>query len=124
MATLTAPKTLDSFSPLTGDRIGAVPVLSPEEVQCVVDDVASVQPFWAELPLAGRARYMKRAAQVILDGMDELARLLAQEQGKPVNEALIMEIIPTIDALNWIADAGQQILSDERIPQPQAFTKL
>src|SRR5205085_2180219 len=29
-----------------------------------------------------------------------------------------------IDALHWIADAGQQILADERIPQPQAFTKL
>ena len=35
-----------------------------------------------------------------------------------------MELIPTIDALHWIADAGQQILADERIPQPQAFTKL
>ena len=35
-----------------------------------------------------------------------------------------MELIPTVDALGWIADAGQQILSDERIPQPQAFTKL
>jgi succinate-semialdehyde dehydrogenase/glutarate-semialdehyde dehydrogenase len=35
-----------------------------------------------------------------------------------------MELIPTIDALHWIADAGQQILADERIPQPQVFTKL
>src|SRR5205823_993141 len=35
-----------------------------------------------------------------------------------------MELIPTVDALGWIADAGQQILSDERIPQPQAFTKM
>jgi succinate-semialdehyde dehydrogenase/glutarate-semialdehyde dehydrogenase len=67
---------------------------------------------------------MKRAAQAVLDQMDDLARLLAREQGKPVNEAYIMELIPTIDALHWIADAGQQILSDERIPQPQAFTKL
>ena len=62
MATLTAPKTLDSFSPLTGERVGSVPTLQPEEVQAVVDDVASVQPFWAELPLEGRARYMKRAS--------------------------------------------------------------
>src|SRR5881392_812835 len=124
MATIAAPKTLDSFSPLTGERIGSVPTLQPQEVQAVVDDVASVQPFWAQLPLAGRARYMKRAAQAILDQLDDLAQLLAREQGKPINEAYIMELIPTVDALNWIADAGQQILSDERIPQPQAFTKL
>src|SRR3954452_11658620 len=124
MATIAAPASLDSFSPLTGELVGSVPTLTPDEVQAVVDDVASVQPFWAQLPLAGRARYMQRTAQVILDQIDELARLLASEQGKPVNEALIMELIPTIDALNWIADAGQQILSDERIPQTQAFTKL
>src|SRR5437763_1589730 len=124
MATVAAPRPLDSFSPLTGERVGSVPTLRPEDVQAVVDDVASVQPFWAQLPLSGRATYMKRAAQAILDQLDDLARLLAREQGKPINEAYIMELIPTIDALGWIADAGQQILSDERIPQPQAFTKL
>jgi succinate-semialdehyde dehydrogenase/glutarate-semialdehyde dehydrogenase len=117
-------KVLESFSPLTGERIGSVPTITPAEVQAVVDDVASVQPFWAQLPLAGRARYMKRAQQAILDQIDDLARLLAREQGKPINEAYIMELIPTVDALGWIADAGQQILADERIPQPQAFTKL
>src|SRR5436190_5843943 len=124
MTTVAARASLDSYSPLTGERIGSVATVRPEDVQGVVDDVASVQPFWAQLPLAGRARYMQRAAQAILDQLDDLARLLAREQGKPINEAYIMELIPTIDALNWIADAGQQILADEKIPQPQAFTKL
>src|SRR3954449_4808053 len=85
-------KVVESFSPLTGERIGAVPALSPDEVQGVVDDVASVQPFWAQLPLSGRARYMKRAAQVILDQIDDLAELRAREQGKPINEAYVMEL--------------------------------
>ena len=56
----------------------------PEEVQSVVDDVASVQPFWAQLPLPDRARYMRRAAQAIIDDLDELARQLSREQGKPM----------------------------------------
>jgi acyl-CoA reductase-like NAD-dependent aldehyde dehydrogenase len=123
-AAKTNGKVQESFSPLTGERIGSVPALSPEDVQAVVDDVASVQPFWAQLPLAGRARYMKRAQQALLDQIDDLAQLLSREQGKPINESYIMELIPTVDALGWIADAGQQILADERIPQPQAFTKM
>ena len=41
---------LESFSPLDGARLGAVETVSPEQVQSVVDDVASVQPFWAQLP--------------------------------------------------------------------------
>ena len=34
-----------------------------------------------------------------------------------------MELIPTIDALHWCADAGPKILADEKIRYPQLFLK-
>ncbi|MGH2847319.1 MAG: aldehyde dehydrogenase family protein, partial [Thermoleophilaceae bacterium] len=109
---------LESFSPLDGASQGAVPTVRPDQVQAVVDDVASVQPFWAQLPLADRARYMRRAGQAVIDQLDDLARLLSREQGKPVSESYVMELLPTIDSLHWIADAGPGILEDERIRLP------
>jgi acyl-CoA reductase-like NAD-dependent aldehyde dehydrogenase len=109
---------LESFSPIDGRSLGAVPTITPEQVQGVVDDVAEVQPFWAQLPLADRARYMRRTAQVLIDSLDELTALLTREQGKPRNESYVMELLPTIDALHWIAKAGPEILADERIPLP------
>jgi acyl-CoA reductase-like NAD-dependent aldehyde dehydrogenase len=109
---------LESFSPLDGSLLGAVETVRPEQVQAVVDDVASVQPFWAQLPLTDRARYMRRAAQAIIDQLDELATLLTREQGKPINESYVMELLPTIDSLTWLADSGPGILADERIPLP------
>src|SRR2546421_11232665 len=109
---------LESFSPLDGARLGAVETIRPEQVQSVVDDVASVQPFWAQLPLTDRARYLRRAAQAIIDQLDELATLLTREQGKPINESFTMELLPTIDSLRWLAEAGPGILEDERIPLP------
>jgi len=112
---------LESFNPATGERIGSVPTLRPEDVQAVVDDVAGVQPFWAQLPIADRARYMRRAAQVIIDDLDGIARLLSREQGKPVTESYVMELVPTIDALHWIAGNAGQILEEERIRNPQVF---
>jgi acyl-CoA reductase-like NAD-dependent aldehyde dehydrogenase len=115
------PRELESLNPATGERVGAVPTLLPEEVQAVVDDVASVQPFWAQLPIADRARYMRRAAQVIIDDIEDLAALLSREQGKPINEAYVMELLPTIDALHWIARNAEEILADEKIKTPQVF---
>jgi acyl-CoA reductase-like NAD-dependent aldehyde dehydrogenase len=47
---------LESFNPATGELIGTVETIKPDEVQGVVDDVAEVQPFWAQLTLADRAR--------------------------------------------------------------------
>jgi acyl-CoA reductase-like NAD-dependent aldehyde dehydrogenase len=115
---------LESFSPATGELLGSVETLKPGKVQGVVDDVAEVQPFWAQLSLADRARYMLRAADVLLDEVDELAELLSREQGKPRVECYSMELLPTVDALHWIADAGPDILADERQAMPQAFLKM
>jgi acyl-CoA reductase-like NAD-dependent aldehyde dehydrogenase len=116
-----AAPVLESFSPTTGERLGAVALVAPEAVQGIVDEVAQVQPFWAQLPFADRSRYMRRAAQVVIDELDEIRDLIAREQGKPRVEAYTMELLPTIDALNWIAAQGPEILGRERIRTPQPF---
>jgi acyl-CoA reductase-like NAD-dependent aldehyde dehydrogenase len=121
--TATAPATLESFNPSTGARIGAVETTAPEDVATVVEQVAKVQPFWSGLTLGDRARYMERAAQVVIDEGDGIRDLIVTEQGKPRNEAFSMEVLPTIDALHWIAREGQRLLADEKVPMPQLFLK-
>src|SRR5207248_5117685 len=106
-------------NPATGQVLGSVPLTAPDDVQGVVNDVAKVQPFWAQLTLEDRARYLERAAQVVIDEGDDIRDLIVREQGKPRNEAFAMEVLPTIDALTWIAGHGPQILDDEKIPMPQ-----
>jgi acyl-CoA reductase-like NAD-dependent aldehyde dehydrogenase len=113
-----AKSALESFNPATGELIGSVETLTPAKVQGVVDDVAEVQPFWAALTLEDRARYMRRAGDVLLAEIDEIAELLTNEQGKPRVESYTMEILPTIDSLKWIADNGPEILSDEKLSMP------
>ena len=114
---------LESSNPATGEPIGSVSITPPEEVQAVVDSVAAVQPAWAALTLEQRGDHLRRAAQIILEETDEIRDLIVREQGKPRNEAFSMEILPTIDALHWIADSGAEILAEEKIPMPQAFLK-
>jgi succinate-semialdehyde dehydrogenase/glutarate-semialdehyde dehydrogenase len=123
VVTATATGQLESFSPSTGELVGTVATTPPSGVQAVVDAVAKVQPFWAQLTLGDRARYLERAAQVLIDESDQIRDLIASEQGKPRNEAFTMELLPTIDALRWIGSAGQEILADEKIPMPQLFLK-
>ena len=112
---------LESHSPATGELLGSVATIEPGEVAAVVDDAAAVQRDWATVPLAARASVIRRAADVLLAELDELAALLTREQGKPLAEAYTMELLPTIDALRWIARHGPGILRDERIPYPQPF---
>src|SRR6201992_3406905 len=115
-------KVLESRSPTTGEVIGSVPTITPGEVQGVVDEVARIQPAWAQLRPKDRARYMLRAADALLDELDEVAELLVREQGKPRVEAYTMELLPTVDALHWVAKAGPKVLADEKVRMTQAFT--
>ncbi len=119
----TATEQLESFSPATGERIGAVPVTAPEGVQTVVDGVAQVQPFWAQLTLGDRARYLERTAQVLIDETDAIRDLIVREQGKPRNEAFTMELLPTIDALHWLARFGIEVLADEKLDMRQLYLR-
>ena len=123
MVSVPAAAELESFNPATGARLGAVPITPPEDVRRVVDEVSKVQPFWAQLTLADRARYLERAAQVVIDEGDAIRDLIVEEQGKPRTEAFSMEVLPTIDALTWIARQGQEILADEKIPMSQLFLR-
>src|ERR687891_873747 len=115
--------TLESFNPATGELVGTVDTITPDQVESVVADVAEVQPFWGELSLDDRARYMRQAADALLADLDEIAELLTSEQGKPRVESYTMELLPTIDLLHWCAENGPEILADERIPYPRLFLK-
>ncbi len=123
MAATAAQTQLESFNPATGERLGAVPVTPPGDVAGIVEAVAQVQPFWAQLTLTDRARYLERTAQVLIDEGDGIRDLIVREQGKPRTEAFSMEVLPTIDALRWIGRAGIRLLSDEKIPMSQAFLR-
>src|SRR6266545_5618736 len=63
---------LESFNPATGELIGTVETITPAKVHGIVDDVAEVQPFWAALSLEDRARYLRRAVDVLLSEIDEI----------------------------------------------------
>src|SRR6266511_5887951 len=112
---------LESFNPATGELVGSVETIKPDQVQAVVDDVAEVQPFWAQLSLADPSPFLRKAADVLVEEVDEVAQLLTREQGKPITESYTMEVVPTIDVLHWCADEGPKILADEPIRMGQAL---
>lgn len=105
---------LDSLSPVTGAVLGAVEATPTDEIARTVAGAAAVQRLWAQLRLQDRARYMARAAQAVIAEMDELADLICLEQGRPRTEALLMEILPAIDTLQWLSEDGPAVLAGER----------
>ncbi len=124
MPPVTTAETIDSRNPATGDRLGQVPVTPADAVARVVAGAAAVQPLWWALRAQDRARYMQRAAQAVIDEADELADLICAEQGRPRAEVELLEILPAVETLQWLAEAGPKILAGERIGLARALRPL
>ena len=115
------PRTQDALEPATGRTLAALPVTPPGAVAEAVAGAAAVQPLWAQLRVEDRARYLRRAAQAVIDEQEELRRLIAREQGRPVVEAMHMEVLPAIETLLWLAEEGPAILGPDRVGLSRAF---
>src|SRR5258707_15316117 len=107
-------QTLSSVAPATGEALGTVAIASQHDVVTAAAEARAVQGLWAQLRLSDRARYMARAAQAVIDEADELSELICREQGRPRTEVEIGELLPAIETLQWLAEAGPGILSGER----------
>ena len=112
---------LESIEPATGSVLGSVRLTAPEDVAPAVQEAAEVQPLWAQLRLQDRARYLRRAAQALIDERAETVRLIAREQGRPVAEAEMMELLPAIETLLWLAEHGPRILGEDRVALSRTF---
>jgi acyl-CoA reductase-like NAD-dependent aldehyde dehydrogenase len=109
---------LEARSPATGERLGAVEAATAVDVRAAAASAAAAQPLWASVPAAARARYVRRAARLMLDELDELALLLAHESGRPRTEATLGELLPAITGLSDLADDGPAALAERRLGRP------
>ncbi len=104
-----------SYDPATGEELGHVPLTSPHEVTAAVGRARQAQAAWAALSFRKRAEVVLKARELLLAEREEVARLLSRETGKPVSEAMSMEIVPTLDAMYYFANASQNLLRPQKI---------
>jgi len=77
----------DVVNPATGERIDSVPKGDREDVRSAVDDSRTAFKKWSETPAIERSRTLFKAAEIVRANLEELARTLTIEQGKPIGEA-------------------------------------
>ena len=104
-----------SYDPGTGEEIGRAPLASAEDVRQAVARARIAQPAWAKLSFRERGRIILKARELMLAARDELALLVSQETGKPIAEAVSMEIVPTLDTLHYFAHAAENLLRPQKI---------
>ncbi|THC46895.1 NAD-dependent succinate-semialdehyde dehydrogenase [Massilia sp. Mn16-1_5] len=101
-------KTIPVVNPATGQQIGTVAHASVADLDRAL--AAAQQGFetWRAVPAFERAAIMRRAAQLLRERAGDIARLLTQEQGKPLVEAK-GETLAGADIIDWFAAEGMRV---------------
>jgi malonate-semialdehyde dehydrogenase (acetylating)/methylmalonate-semialdehyde dehydrogenase len=74
-------------NPATDQPIAEVPLCGEVEVDRAVRAAAAAYPEWRETPPLARARYMFRLKEILERNYEPIARVVAQENGKIIDEA-------------------------------------
>lgn len=104
-----------SHDPSTGVENGRVPLMDASEVAAAVNRGRDAQPAWAKLSYRERARFILRTRDIVLNQLEEIAKLISRETGKPASEAISMEIVPTLDLMHYFAHNARQLLDRRKI---------
>ena len=111
---------LNAVSPATGAPIGSFSLLDAPQAGDAVGSALSAFPLWSATTFGQRRECLNRVRSLLLAEAESLANLIAREQGKPVAEAHLAEILPALDHLKHVADHGEDTLAPQET-EPAVF---
>jgi len=96
----------DAFTvvnPATGGGIGEVPLASTADLDEALAAAQRAYPLWRATDVEKRSAILRKAGALLRERADAIARLLTQEQGKPLAEAR-GEVIGAASMFDWYAE--------------------
>jgi succinate-semialdehyde dehydrogenase/glutarate-semialdehyde dehydrogenase len=101
-------RTLDVLNPATGKAIGRVAHAGIPDLDRALAAAQRGFEVWRNTSAHDRAAIMRRAAGLLRERAEDIARLLTQEQGKPLAEARV-ETLAGATIIEWFADEGLRV---------------
>jgi succinate-semialdehyde dehydrogenase/glutarate-semialdehyde dehydrogenase len=117
------PRSITSINPATEKEIGTVSAIVADGVELAVQTAKQAFPGWAATPVEERQEILARWLEIFLDEADELAALMSAENGKPISEALLVDLIPACATLEyWARNADKHLAFQPVKPEVLLFS--
>lgn len=103
-----------SHNPATGEEIGRIPITSPDKVVAALNKAREASAYWKHADFETRAKHLLKAREYLLNHVDDFARTITRDNGKPLVESLTAEIYPVADLIHYFAHNAERILKNFR----------
>jgi acyl-CoA reductase-like NAD-dependent aldehyde dehydrogenase len=102
-------------NPSTGEPFAWVACADAAEIDHAIEAATFASKLWRGAPFDERARRLRRLAERVHEQADSLASLIALEQGKPFAEAMALEVLPSLDHLQFLSRHARELTQGEPI---------
>ena len=113
---------LEVHNPATGALIRSVSQASRENVSSAIDAAEEAFKVWSSRTAKDRSIILRRWHDLIVANVDDLARILTAEQGKPIAESK-GEILFGAAFFEWYSEEAKRVYG-ETVPAPNANQRL
>jgi succinate-semialdehyde dehydrogenase/glutarate-semialdehyde dehydrogenase len=108
--------TLPVFEKASGERLGDVEASTPATLQHAVRRANAAKNRWKKLTGDEKVASFSTLRRLLSERAYEFAELLSRENGKPLHEALLHEVVPLLDAIDWLRDTAPSLQLPESLP--------
>ncbi len=110
----------DNFNPATGELISRVEIALEPEVEAAIRSAQHGFRQWSAMSGAERGRVLNKAANILRARNRELAELEVRDNGKPIQEAIAVDVASGADCIEYFAGVAAT-LRGEQIALNNAF---
>lgn len=103
----TGGRTIPVLNPATEEVIGTVAHANQSDLDEALDAADRGFKAWKKVSAFERSKLMRKAANLLRERAGDIARLMTQEQGKPLAEAK-METMAAADTIDWFAEEARR----------------
>lgn len=120
LTSATSGETFTNLNPATGEVISNIGQASQGDLNKAIESAQKGFEVWSKMSAVERSRILLKAVEILRARNDELAALEVLDTGKPLQEALEVDIVTGADVIEYFANlvpslqGDQQALSDNQ----------
>ena len=115
-------ETMAVTNPATGEEVARLPRCDAAEAERAVIAASVAQRAWRAIPAKERSNRLHDWYDLVVEHIDDLAKILTTEQGKPLAEAA-GEIQYGANYIQWFAEESKRVYGDT-IPGPAGDKRI
>jgi succinate-semialdehyde dehydrogenase/glutarate-semialdehyde dehydrogenase len=100
-------KTIKVLNPATAEPVGVVAHADRSDLDRALAAADRGFKMWSKVSAFERYKLMRKAADVLRSRADDIAKIMTQEQGKPLAQAKL-ETLSGADVIDWFAEEGRR----------------